>query len=132
MKTIAGEDLRIAAFVADQCGCGFVRPYTTLGWERNGELVGGVVFNCFTGHDIELTLAGRGTVTRQAMRDIADYVFRQLGASRGSIRTRASRRDIIDQAERIGFKREGYHPRLFGDDDGVSFGMTRDDCRWLD
>lgn len=125
--------MRVASWVADRVGGGgFVPPFTALGWEASGKIVGGVVFNCFTEHDIELTIAGRGAVTRQALRDIATYVFLQLGASRGSIRTRASRADIIDQALRIGFKREGYHPKLFGEDDGVSLGMTRADCRWLE
>ncbi len=132
MRLVADDPARLAGYVSNAVGAEIVGPFTALGWEVDGALAGAAVFNCFTGPDIEMTIAGRAAVTRQAMRTIADYVFRQLGVQRVSIRTRASRADVVDQAKRIGFSPEGYHPKLFGDDDGVSLGMTRDACRWLE
>ena len=131
MRLVTDDQAALAAYVSAQIGAEIVAPFTALGWESAGKLAGVAVFNCFTGPDIEMTIAGRAAVTREAMRTIADYVFRQLKVERVSIRTRASRKDVVDQAIRIGFSPEGYHPKLFGDDDGVSLGMTRDACRWL-
>lgn len=132
MKLVVGDDVRVGAWLSNLVGATIVPPFTALGWEQRGTLTGAAVFNCWTGPDIEMTIAGRAAVTREAMRTIADYVFRQLGVARVSIRTRAGRKDVIDQAIRIGFSPEGYHPKLFGDDDGVSLGMTRAACRWLE
>lgn len=132
MKLVTEDQQALAAFVSARIGAQIVPPFSALGWEINGQLAGAAVLNCFTGPDIEMTVAGRAAVTREAMRDIARYVFGQLKVERVSIRTRASRADVIDQAKRIGFSPEGYHPKLFGDDDGVSLGMTRDACRWME
>lgn len=132
MRLVYDDQEGLAAFVSEQIGAQIVPPFTAMGWEQGGRLTGAAVFNCYTGPDIEMTVAGRAAVTRQAMRDIATYVFERLKVERVSIRTRASRQDVVDQAKRIGFSPEGYHPKLFGSDDGVSLGMTRDACRWLE
>jgi RimJ/RimL family protein N-acetyltransferase len=131
VNLVLGQDARVASWVAREVDADAVPPFTAIGWEHHGVIVAGVVFNGFTGADVEMTLAWHAPLTRQAIRTISQYVFEQLGVRRVSIRTRASRRDVVDQAQRLGFKIEGHHPHLFQDDDGVSLGLLRADCRWL-
>ena len=131
MNLVLGQDARVASWVAREVEAEAVPPFTAIGWEHHGVLVAGVVFNGFTGADVEMTLAWRAPLRRAAIRVIAQYAFEQLRARRISIRTRTSRRDVIDQAQRLGFEIEGHHPQLFEDDDGVSLGLVREKCRWL-
>lgn len=131
MNLVLGQDARVASWVAEEVGAEAVPPFTAIGWEHHGAIVAGVVFNGFTGADIEMTLAWRAPLSRQAIRTIAAYAFEQLRVRRISIRTRTSRRDVVDQALRLGFEVEGHHPQLFDDDDGVSLGLLRERCRWL-
>src|SRR3546814_7683930 len=44
----------IARFVSDRLGFAVCPPYTTLGIEREGEIVGGVIFNRSEEHTSEL------------------------------------------------------------------------------
>jgi hypothetical protein len=106
----------------------FTGPYTTIGVENNaGELTGALIFTNFDDHDVNMTVAGRGTCCRSVMRAACNYVFEQLGCSRLSVTTRADNYRLIDQAERLGFVREGYLRRLYGDADGVLLGLLQKD-----
>jgi RimJ/RimL family protein N-acetyltransferase len=109
----------------------FQAPYTAIGWtDEAGAILGGAVFNNWNGANVELSLAGRGSISRQAFRDIARYVFGQLGCRRLTMHTKASNLRLILQAERNGFAREGMRKDFFPDDDAVSLVMLRSRCRW--
>src|SRR3546814_1712078 len=78
MRLIEGE--AVARFVSDRLGFAVCPPYTTLGIEREGEIVGGVIFNCFEGASVHVTLAGTGW-TRGFLRAVGGYVYQHLGRS---------------------------------------------------
>lgn len=122
----------VAHWVAARCDVGqFQAPYTAFGWaDASGQIVGGAVFNAWNGANVELSLAGRGSVTRQAFRDIAAYVFGQLGCRRLSMVTKAANLRLVHQAERNGFAREGMRKDFFPDDDAVALVLLRSRCRW--
>lgn len=106
-------DERVAAFVAQEVGSEIFPPYTCAGIEKDGRIVAGVVFNCFTGADIEITVASeRGAMTRGFLRVCARYVFTTLRCERASITTEKS--DVVRFAERLGGKVEGLKRNQFG------------------
>ena len=74
-------DKRVVEFVEKKIGRRIYPPYTSMGWERNGEVVAGCIFNCWEpGEDIELTVAAeRGAITRGYLRAMGRYVRDQLG-----------------------------------------------------
>ena len=131
MKLVFFEDQRVAALMADALGIGFVPPFTTIGLERQGKLVGGCLFNNFNGYGIELTIVGPGCLSTGLFRAVSSYVFDQLGCARMTMTAQRKNAVHVRIAERLGFKVEGIMRGHFGDDDGIVLGMLRSECRFL-
>lgn len=121
-------DERVAAFVSSMVGKSFVAPFTAMGIERDGEVIGGVVFNVFEGADLHVTVAGRG-FNRGFLADVGAYVFQQLDCERMTVLTEQPR--IVRIAERLGGQVEGLLRNHFGRDrDGYLVGILRDDWKY--
>lgn len=126
---LLGHDQTVADWVAGQTGKPFHPPFTAIGViDRHGTLTGGYVFNGYNGDGVELSLAGRGVMTREGWRVVLDYVFSQLGCVRMQMHT--SRRNkkvckILHDNFPKGF--EGIAKRFYGKDDGVCFALTIDE-----
>jgi hypothetical protein len=134
VRRITTDPARVAAWVAARCDVAqFSPPYSCIGWEdANGNLVGGAVFNSFTGANIEVSLAGRGALCRQAIRDMVWYTFKMLGVRRVTAHTKSQNVRLINQAIRGGWLNEGFRRRWFHDDDAVALVLFPENCRWLD
>ena len=114
-------DDRVARFVGAQIDSIIYPPFTCMGIERNGEIIAGVVFNCFRGADIEVSVAGQGW-TRGFIKAVGEYVFGQLGCVRMQIITEQEKVAAI--AERLGGKREGVLRNKYGRGrDGILVGI---------
>lgn len=123
---VQGE--HVARFVAGQLGITLAPPYTTLGIERDGEVIAGVILHCFEGPNIHATVAGKGW-TRAFFRAFGDYVYRQLGCIRITFTT--EQEPVARLAERLGGKREGLMRSQFGEGrDGILIGILRDEYRY--
>ena len=120
-------DERVARFVGERCGTIIHPPFTAMGILENGEVIAGVVFNGFTRHDIEVTVAG-GPFSRGFIRAVGRYVFEQCGVLRISITT--EQQNVIDIAQRLGAQTEGRKRNHFGKDrDGIVLGILREDWK---
>ncbi|MDI9407817.1 MAG: GNAT family protein [Candidatus Pacebacteria bacterium] len=116
-------DARVARFVGERIGAIIYPPFTCMGIERDGEIVAGAVFNCFTGHDVEITVAGRGW-TRAFFRAVGQYAFEQLKCGRVQVTTEDEK--IARLAERLGGQREGLLRDKFGPGkDGIVLGVLK-------
>lgn len=121
-------DDRVALLVSRLVGKSFVPPFTCMGIERAGEVIGGVVFNVFEGADLHVTVAGRG-FNRGFLADVGNYVFRQLGCERMTVLTEQAR--IVRIAEKLGGEIEGLLRNHFGRDrDGYLVGILKDDWKY--
>ena len=121
-------DAAVARFVGARCGTIVYPPFTAMGIERDGEIIGGVVFNCFTGNDVAVTVAGSG-FSRGFLRAVGRYVFGQLGCLRLSITTEQD--EVVDYARRLGAKTEGRKRDHFGKGRyGILLGIVRQDWRF--
>jgi RimJ/RimL family protein N-acetyltransferase len=123
---VAGE--RVARFVSDRLGFGLTPPYTTMGIEREGEIVAGVIFSCFEGCDVHATVAGKGW-TRRFLEEAGRYVFDHLECQRLTFLTEQA--SVERLAMKLGALREGVLRRHFGyGRDAVVLGVLREDWRF--
>lgn len=121
-------DERVARFVGERIQSLIVPPYTTMGIERNGIITAGVVFNCFTGNDVEVTIAG-ANFTKGFVSAVGRYVFDALGCLRMSITTEQP--NVINIALRLSAKIEGVKRNHFGvGRDAVLLGILREDWKF--
>jgi hypothetical protein len=122
-------DDRVARFVGERCETIIYPPFTCIGVERDGAVIGGAVFNCFTGCDVEMTVAGEARAfTRQFYRAVRDYVFRQMGCLRVSMTTESNQ--VIELAKRLGAQTEGCKRNHFGiGRDGIVLGILKENWK---
>lgn len=121
-------DERVARFVGAQVNAIIYPPFTCMGLEQDGEIIGGAVWNCFTGPDIELTLAGR-VWSRTFLKALGEYAFNQLGCIRVQMTT--EQEAVARYAERLGGKREGVLRNKFGRGrDGIVIGLLEQEYRF--
>lgn len=122
-------DARVVAFVSDMIGRDIIPPCAALGIEEAGEIVAGVVFNTYTGPDIEITVAALpGKITRGFVRACGRYAFDQLGCLRVSITTEQP--EVIRLAYRLGAQTEGRKRNGFGlNRDAVILGILKEDWK---
>lgn len=118
---------KVAGYVAGKVGAPIVEPFTTLGIERGGEIVAGIVFNVWTGPDAQLTIAAEpGALTRAFLRRVGTYLTEELGCIRATIET--EQRHVAAIALRMGGKVEGVKRDLFGEGrDGTVIGILKRD-----
>lgn len=122
------SDVRCAKLVSDALGMGFCPPYTCMGIERGGEVVGAVLFNHFEGADVHVTVAGHGW-TKAFLRAVGRYVFETLGCVRMTAVTGSD--EIARFAERLGGQREGLLRSHFGvGRDGIICGILASEWKF--
>lgn len=133
MRLVLGHDVAVAEWVSSRIGEPIVPPYTALGWiNGDGDLaVGFVFFGYIPGGNIEMGLAASGRLTRGILCAVADYAFRQSGASRITAHTKRKNIRAADMLKRAGFVQECVCRDYYPDDDAVQFRLTKAGCKWL-
>lgn len=96
---------RIAAFVKARVPVDVCQRMRALGWERDGQLVGGVLVYGWTGPNAWIHVAGDGGhwMTRQFARAVCTYVFRDLGCNRLTATVEASNAASVRFTKHFGF-----------------------------
>ncbi len=131
MRLVSDRKDAVGRWVHSRIGYGFpFENYTAIGLERDGELVAGAVFNCFTGPDSEISIAA-DFVTRSALVAVFRYVFVQLDCSRVTVHVPSKAKKTLLFCKRIGFVIEGRKRRAIVGDDLIALGMLKDECRWI-
>lgn len=122
---ISGES--VAEYVGSKVGSAIIPPYQTLGIEHDGKVVAGIVFNCWTGPDVQLTIAAEpGCLSRRFLRRVGLYITKELGCIRATIETEQTH--VVEMAQRMGGKIEGVKRDLFGPGrDGTVVGVLKKD-----
>ncbi len=122
------SDERVARFVSERIGFGLFPPFTAMGIERGGEIVAGVLFNCFEGKDLHVTIAGHGW-TKDFCIEVGRYVYDVLGYERMTIQTESPQ--IVDFVERLGGQIEGLKRNHFGEGrDAFICGILKSEYRF--
>lgn len=136
MQIVYGEESRLLPWAAERIG---VRRFRTdaysIGQERDGELCAVVVFDNFTEHDCMMHVASDGSrrwLTRDLLVSAFAYPFIQLGLRRVTSPIASRNKDSLAFNQHLGFKQEGRHPFAAGDDDVITLGLLREQCRFVD
>lgn len=126
-RSVLAFDDRVAKYVSEKISGKIIPPFTAIGFERDGRIIAGVVFNNKAARDIEVTVAGeRGAFTQGFLRAVGHYVFTQLDCLRISITTRQYH--VGEIAMRLGAQPEGVKRNYYGENDhAMLFGILRDD-----
>lgn len=115
------------------------KDYEGIGVVKDDRIIGGVLYTDYREiapgeHDIRMHCAGEpGWLTRASIRVFFEYPFIQLRCIRVTAIVSKANRRARDLDERLGFKLEGCVKDGFGTGrDGLVFGMTRRNCRWIE
>lgn len=135
MPCVFGMDSFVMEWVRDRA------PHASKGWDKYSaigisdghKLIGGVVYHDFHGHCISASIATESPAwaTRANLRVLFGYPFIQLGCRRLGALTGESNQKAQDMLSRLGFTVEGLHRFGFKDEHSISFGMLRDECKWI-
>lgn len=129
MMMLRNEPEIVSAFVSGQTGDIYSDVMRALGiLSVEGRIIGGVLLTNYTGHGVEMTLAGKGCISRTAWQAIGDMAFGELGCQRISVTTRKSNKRVCKLAPRLKFKFEGIARKFYGKEDGVMFSLLRDEA----
>jgi len=121
-------DERVAQFIAARLETALCPPYTVMGIERNGEVVAGLLFNCYEGRNIHVSAAGSGW-TRGFLQAVGQYVFDQLGCTRMTFTT--EQEAVAKLGEKLGGQREGLLRDYFGHGrPGIIVGVLHRDYKY--
>ncbi len=133
-ELIYGQEDRLLPWAQDRVGVAFRKDAYTIGLEKDGQLVAVVIYDCFSTVDCNMHIASDGTggwMNKSLLVSAFAYPFIQLKMNRvtGLVPSRNKEALLFD--EHLGFVREGFHPKACEDDDLISLGMLRENCRFI-
>lgn len=104
---------QVGEWIAAKVGKPAIPPYEAIGYARDGSIIGGALFNHYTGDDVHVTVAGEPRAwSRPFLRELAAYAFGQLKCARVTIIT--EKPEVLDLALRLGGQVEGRIRDKFG------------------
>ncbi len=124
----------VTAWVGAKLGIEINPPYISFAIEDQFYTVrGGIILNDWNGHNIEITMYAPGVYRREIARQILEYVFGQLDATRLTARTRHDNALMRSMLEKGGFEKEGVMKNYFGlDMDAHIYRLDPDRAeRWM-
>jgi len=134
---LLNQDETVARFVASRIP-GFRlstgKDYRAIGFLRGGKLVAGCILHDHRGFDVSASVAAEGKdwPVIEMLRFIARLVFQDWGCKRMTLLVSQKNKRARDFAQKVGFKEEGCLELGFdGKQNGIVYGMTRRNCRWL-
>lgn len=130
---VFGEDAAIRAWVGARVGMPAIEG-AAIGVARGRRLVAGVVYNGFTGRDVQVTCAADTPTwpTPDVLAGLLAYPFLQLGCARITCATELANRRVQRFLAHLGFRREGVLRDWFDTGDAAVYGLLRRDAaRWL-
>ena len=134
-RLVYGEEKRLLPWALERIGLSeFRRDAYTIGLERDDELVAVVVYDAFSSCDCNMHIASDGTgrwMNKALLLAAFAYPFGQLGLRRVTGLVPAKNVKALEFDENLGFVREGLHRHALRDDDLISLGMLREDCRFF-
>lgn len=136
MATRIISDLpRVLAFVRTQMPMAYVENMKSLGLERDGELVAGVLYEGYNGPNVWMHVAavpGRRWMNRDYLWYCFHYPFNEMNVQRISGYVNANNEQARKFDEHLGFKVEATLSGAAPDGgDVLIYVMRREDCRFL-
>jgi RimJ/RimL family protein N-acetyltransferase len=100
---------------------------------EKGELLGGVIYQNYTGASIRMHVAGFAPrwIDKDMLWMAFHYPFEQLGVNKVLGYVHSTNLKALDFNRKLGFKEEARIEGVFRDADLVIMSMRREGCRWL-
>lgn len=127
---MTADTLRVVRFVQAHQPLALVENMKAIGLERDGELVAGVVYEGYNGHNVWMHVAIAGHITQASFRYVFHYPFVELGCRRVSGYVQASNAKVNRLCKHLGFKQEAILLGAAADGgDVIIYAMTKEECR---
>ena len=140
---VYGADQAVADWVSFGLGSKqplFTEKFTAIGVVEDSKLLAGIVYHNYIKTidskplfiEMSIYSVDKRWCSRHNLRNIFLYPFIQLNLERTQAICAANDEGVIMFLERLGFKKEGLHRKahLTGGD-ALSFGMLKDECKWI-
>ena len=135
MKRLFSSPSRVYDFVRRHMPLQMVSGAKGIGLEIDGEVVAGVIYESYNGHNVWMHVAvtdGGVSLTRGVLRTIFDYPFNQMRVARVSGYVEASNEASRKFCEQLGYRQEAVLSGAASDGgDVIIYAMRREDCRFL-
>ena len=129
---MTADTVRVLRFVQQHTPLAACANMSAIGLERDGELVAGVIYEGYNGHNVWMHVAIPGRITPKFLRYCFHYPFVELGCRRVSGYVEASNARARRFDEHLGFKPEATLRGAASDGgDVILYRMTREDCRYV-
>lgn len=104
-----------------------------IGYERDGELRGGVIYTNYSGANVFATIALTAPLTKRFLYAIFWCPFVQFGVRHITCAIEASNTTSVRLCSHLGFTLEGrMRESAVNGEDVIVMGMLRRECKWLD
>jgi hypothetical protein len=103
----------------------------SIGLEKDGKIVAGVIYENWNGQSIVCHIAILGNLTPTFVAKIFDYAFRQLAVHKVIAPIASINSESIRLVTHMGFKEEAKIKDAHPSGDIVVFTMTKNECRFL-
>lgn len=126
-------DKRVVEFVCQQIGARDNGAFVGIGWEQDGEIVAGWIFDDFNGANIMASYAGKfygQPYFDELHKAVFSYPFKQLGAKRVTgfvVDNPKSTRYALSLGGEIEFVMKNAHPK----GDMAVLLMTKERCKFI-
>lgn len=135
MRLVLGEDEYFGHWIQQKLPVlTHLKDYTAIGiLDDSGTIVGGVLYNNYFGHDIQMTIATESPkwCSRLILKALFTYPFDQLGCERVTAITAKNNKKARKMLERLGFTLEGVVRKGYdGKQNACLYGMLKNECKW--
>ena len=125
----------IAKVCAARCECPPIpEPNTSIGFVKDGSLIGGVTFSGYTGREIwaAIFVDDRSMWSRTNLKTMFSYPFLDCEVVRLVVLIKSDNETSKKMCKQLGFIQEGVYRKYFEDDaDAVVMAMLKDECKWI-
>lgn len=132
---IVTDSDRVGPWVCESTGGTWTpQDSTALGWEKDGKLVAGVVFDLYNGASICIHVASDGSkrwMTREFRRFCFDYAFNQAKVKKIIGIVPSNNVEALRFDRKLGFVEEARIADAHPQGDLILLTMTRQQCPWL-
>lgn len=132
---IVTDSARVGPWVCERTGGTWTpQDSTALGWEKDGKLVAGVVFDLYNGASICIHVASDGSkrwMTREFRRICFDYAFNQAKVKKIIGIVPSNNVEALRFDRKLGFVEEARIADAHPQGDLILLTMTRQQCPWL-
>jgi RimJ/RimL family protein N-acetyltransferase len=130
---VFNQNERVADYLIKKKAGTHFNKFQSIGFEKNGELVGGVIYDSYEeGYRCAISAAGEiGWLTRRTLGYIFDYPFNQLNVKVMTASALSGNKESCRVLEGIGFKEKARISEASANGDLIIYAMYREDCKYL-